>query len=176
MRCNTTKRHLTAFLDGELDEKLRAGIEKHLGSCAACQSERKALERVRDAIKHMPMPEIAPCASADAILDRARSEKPRFGQVGTRGSGATPSGGHPGGRVTTRNRGGDGTGGDRVCLVDPLSAIDSAPHRSGGLYGGANGVVREPRSDPGPVAPGKAGGRRRSRRGTELSVRREERG
>ena len=89
MRCNTTKRHLTAFLDGELDEKLRAGIEEHLSRCPACQSERKALERVRNAMEHMQMPELAPSVSVDAILDRARSENRDSGkwERGDRGRG-----------------------------------------------------------------------------------------
>jgi anti-sigma factor RsiW len=93
MRCNRTKRHLTAFLDGELDEKLRAGIEEHLSSCATCRSERKALERVRSAMEQMQLPELEPCVSADAILDRARSENRDSGKWEREGRGRSLLGG-----------------------------------------------------------------------------------
>ena len=74
MRCNKAKKYLTALLDGELDEKLRTRIEEHLIGCAACQSERKALERVRDAMERMESPKLEPYVTPEAILDRARSE------------------------------------------------------------------------------------------------------
>lgn len=74
MRCSQAKKHLTAFLDGELDAKRRARIEEHLAGCGACQAERRSLERVRHTLDSLEMPAIESSLSADAILDRARSE------------------------------------------------------------------------------------------------------
>jgi anti-sigma factor RsiW len=68
------KTHLTAFLDGELDEGLSRGIEEHLALCGACHAERQALERVRQAMDGMEMPAFESSLSPDGILDRARSE------------------------------------------------------------------------------------------------------
>jgi anti-sigma factor RsiW len=84
MRCNKAKKSLTALLDDELDEKLRSRIEDHLIGCAACQSERKALERVRDTMGRMETPAFEPSVSPEAILDRVRSED-RVSAEGRRG-------------------------------------------------------------------------------------------
>lgn len=77
MRCNRARKHLTAFLDGELDRRLQARIEEHLAGCGACQSERETLEKVRHAMEGLEMPAIEPSVSADAILGRLRSERRR---------------------------------------------------------------------------------------------------
>ncbi len=73
MRCNKARKDLTAFLDGELDEKTRAGIEAHLAGCSACRWEREALEKVRDAMESVEAPTLGFPVSAEAILDRARA-------------------------------------------------------------------------------------------------------
>ena len=42
MRCDLIEPHLTAYVDGELDEALTRAVEKHLEECRACR------ETVRD--------------------------------------------------------------------------------------------------------------------------------
>lgn len=73
MQCKKARRHLTAYLDGELDARLRKEIEDHLAGCGACETERKALERVRQALEDMEMPPFVSSVSPDALLARARS-------------------------------------------------------------------------------------------------------
>jgi len=74
MRCKNVNRHLTAFLDGELPSRLRERMEAHLADCVNCQAERDALERVRRTLDGMEAPPFVTSLSADAILERARTE------------------------------------------------------------------------------------------------------
>lgn len=74
MRCKNVDKNLTAFLDGELPNRLRQRVESHLADCANCQAERDALERVRRAVDGMKAPGFVPSVSAEAILERARVE------------------------------------------------------------------------------------------------------
>jgi anti-sigma factor RsiW len=74
MRCKNVNKHLTAFLDGELPNRLRGRLEAHLADCGNCRAERDTLERVRHAMDGMEAPEFTPSVSADAILERARAE------------------------------------------------------------------------------------------------------
>ncbi len=75
MRCSRVQKDLTAFLDGEVDKKSRARIEEHLAGCDACRLERASLERVRHAMDSLEAPKIESSVSAEAILDRVRSER-----------------------------------------------------------------------------------------------------
>jgi anti-sigma factor RsiW len=95
MRCNKARKHLTALLDGELEEKLRGSIEEHLDGCSVCQSERKALERVRGAMERMEMPELELSVSPEAILDQAGSEDRGSGKRERKGRDRSLLGGAP---------------------------------------------------------------------------------
>jgi anti-sigma factor RsiW len=71
MRCKKVKKNLTAFLDGELPTRLGQRMEEHLASCADCETDRNALERLRSALEGMEAPAICSSVSAEAILARA---------------------------------------------------------------------------------------------------------
>ncbi len=43
MRCSGVRKHLSAFLDGELDEKEQSEIKAHLKDCSSCSRERELL-------------------------------------------------------------------------------------------------------------------------------------
>ncbi len=43
MRCSGVRKHLSAFLDGELDEKEQLEIKAHLKDCSNCSRERELL-------------------------------------------------------------------------------------------------------------------------------------
>lgn len=73
MRCKRARKHLTALLDGELDERFSGKLESHMAECAACRSERKALERVRKALEGLKTPAFERSVAPDVILSRARS-------------------------------------------------------------------------------------------------------
>jgi anti-sigma factor (TIGR02949 family) len=51
MECDESRRHLDAYLDGELGEPERADLRRHLDGCAECGPEAAALERLRDGIR-----------------------------------------------------------------------------------------------------------------------------
>lgn len=51
MRCRKIKKKLSAFIDSELDQKMKSDVEKHLTVCSACNQELKALTHAYDAIE-----------------------------------------------------------------------------------------------------------------------------
>ena len=53
-QCNEVRQQLSAYVDGELDEPLRAQIERHLFECAGCQKELDELRRTIKAVKELP--------------------------------------------------------------------------------------------------------------------------
>jgi len=73
MRCDKVKKNLTAFLDGELPEKLQKGMEKHLAECASCKQEKTVLERVQQTLERMEVPPFESKVSPEMILEMARS-------------------------------------------------------------------------------------------------------
>jgi anti-sigma factor RsiW len=60
MDCRRAEELLSDHLDGTLGDVLRAELEAHLGTCAACADLRDALAEVVDALKSYPALEPAP--------------------------------------------------------------------------------------------------------------------
>jgi len=51
MKCEQAKRKLVAYLDGELRERERLQIKKHLSQCAACRGEADRLQKTARFLK-----------------------------------------------------------------------------------------------------------------------------
>ncbi len=49
-----TEEELSAYLDGELDDAARAGLEAHVEDCAACREVLEELRAVRQALRDLP--------------------------------------------------------------------------------------------------------------------------
>lgn len=56
MKCNEVQEHLSAWLDGEIPEKLRPRLAEHLAACPDCQAELAALERLDAALADLKAP------------------------------------------------------------------------------------------------------------------------
>lgn len=60
MRCRTLQKHLSAYLDGELDARQNAQIQAHVAQCESCSLElarlRKAYDALLDGVKIAPDP------------------------------------------------------------------------------------------------------------------------
>jgi anti-sigma factor RsiW len=60
MSCEEVRPELVAYLDGELEEELRARVEAHLEGCEACRAERDAYARTLQQVEQSPPPGISP--------------------------------------------------------------------------------------------------------------------
>jgi len=70
MRCWQARRHVSAYLDGELDEATRATVERHLESCPTCPPLYASLVGVRDTLGEL---RDADTVVEDAIAGRIRA-------------------------------------------------------------------------------------------------------
>ena len=84
MRCERVKKNLTAFLDGELPEKLQEGVENHLADCVSCQQEKRDLERVQQTLERLEVPTLESKVSPEMILEMARSRALAAREQGSR--------------------------------------------------------------------------------------------
>jgi anti-sigma factor RsiW len=73
MKCLEVQEHLSAWLDGEVPEKLKPRLADHLASCPACRAELAALERLEAALGELEVP--APRGVAAGV--RRRLPRPR---------------------------------------------------------------------------------------------------
>jgi hypothetical protein len=53
MQCDEVRRLLSGYLDGELDEKERDAVEKHLAECDACRAEHEKLRNLVEVTSEM---------------------------------------------------------------------------------------------------------------------------
>jgi len=67
MRCRTAKRRLTQYLDGELTDRERGAVERHLEACRRCREEADALRHAEDALHRLSAVETAPDLTADLL-------------------------------------------------------------------------------------------------------------
>lgn len=74
MTCKKIRRHLSAFADGELSEKLARQVQAHVTSCANCAAELARLQRVWQLLGTLP-PVQAPPFFAARVLGRAREQR-----------------------------------------------------------------------------------------------------
>jgi len=66
MRCKRIRKKLAAYLDGELDERQKALVKRHLLECAKCRKEADLLSRISYLLKDQPR--IKPTLSFEADL------------------------------------------------------------------------------------------------------------
>jgi anti-sigma factor RsiW len=52
--CSKTRERLASYLDGELDDGEREGLELHLESCRSCREEYNSLRQTVSLLRHMP--------------------------------------------------------------------------------------------------------------------------
>jgi len=68
-RCDELEESFIAYLDGRAKPALRARMENHLASCAACRARAEEFRRISDVLDELP--EVSPSPAFDASL-RAR--------------------------------------------------------------------------------------------------------
>ena len=85
MRCDDVRNRLDEYLDGVLAATERAAVTDHLGGCSACRAEERALRRVVDAARSLPL-EVAPARDLWPWIERRIGESTvRRGRFGWRG-------------------------------------------------------------------------------------------
>jgi anti-sigma factor (TIGR02949 family) len=75
MECPESKR-LQEYFDGEVDATAAAQVERHLDSCAECQQELQALERVRNLLRSPAARVAAPAETRARIAAALERESP----------------------------------------------------------------------------------------------------
>jgi len=78
MRCRRVQRRLSAFLDGELSEKMAAQIAEHLSGCPHCQQEAESLSSVWEQLEEMHEIDPAPFFWTRLNARIAQAEERRF--------------------------------------------------------------------------------------------------
>ena len=71
MHCRNVKSRLDRYLDGELSDRERDAVQRHVGACSAC---REALERLRAAgvaVLQLAEPPDVPAGFAQRVIARA---------------------------------------------------------------------------------------------------------
>ena len=58
LRCSSVRKHLSAFLDGELDQRERKRMELHVSECADCRRETEKLREMIGFVGGVPRPEV----------------------------------------------------------------------------------------------------------------------
>ncbi|MBZ0186376.1 MAG: zf-HC2 domain-containing protein [Candidatus Obscuribacterales bacterium] len=80
--CTTQNQSLEAYLDGELSQAHREGVEAHLTSCDCCQKELADIEKLALAIKSLPAMTMEKDLSQDLdFLDRSKAKVVPFNQT-----------------------------------------------------------------------------------------------
>jgi anti-sigma factor RsiW len=73
MKCQEAREHLSAWLDGELDEVSALILAAHVEGCATCRKEWLHLQAVEDALDTLMVP--VPPGLADKVLARVGSRR-----------------------------------------------------------------------------------------------------
>jgi RNA polymerase sigma-70 factor, ECF subfamily len=71
LRCWRARRHVSAYLDGELDDRTKAAVEEHLAGCPTCPPLYAALVGVRASMDALRDP--------DSVVDEALARRIRDG-------------------------------------------------------------------------------------------------
>jgi anti-sigma-K factor RskA len=75
MKCAEVHPNVAAFALGGLEAEETAEIQRHLASCAGCQSELEELEKVNRVLEVAPPPAVPPAYLKGEILSRVRAEQ-----------------------------------------------------------------------------------------------------
>jgi len=60
MKCDTIRKHLSAWQDGELTPGMRRNVSTHLDQCSDCRLELTAIEQLTANLHKIPPPPISP--------------------------------------------------------------------------------------------------------------------
>ena len=74
MECGRTDDLLSAYLDGDLPERERAGFAEHLRQCPRCAGEEKALKETLSLLRNLPAVH-APTGLLEGVRHRIGQEK-----------------------------------------------------------------------------------------------------
>lgn len=75
MNCKKVLSRLQAYVDGEVPEKLRGGIEKHLDACPACRSQVESARQLAGLLDALPVPPL-PQGFAARVMAEAKRKTP----------------------------------------------------------------------------------------------------
>jgi hypothetical protein len=75
MNCRETQRELAAYLDGELDKRAAAEVERHLRQCPGCRTEAEGLAERIGLLRSTPQP-AAPAYIWTRIRQAVRAPRP----------------------------------------------------------------------------------------------------
>lgn len=76
--CKGIQERLSAYMDHELEPAVHEQVERHLETCGACRAELRWLERLWEALAHVPEP--APVDITTAVLARLPRRERRWPQ------------------------------------------------------------------------------------------------
>ncbi len=76
MRCWRARRHVSAYLDGELDAPTRAAVEAHLAGCPTCPPLYASLVGVRDTLGEL-RDTLGELRDPDSVVDEAMADRIR---------------------------------------------------------------------------------------------------
>jgi TolA-binding protein len=77
MNCEQTRENLAAYIDGELDEEMVAGIQAHLEGCEGCRDELEMLRQTARALEGFLEPRAMKESVAESVLATLASQKGR---------------------------------------------------------------------------------------------------
>ncbi|TVM13871.1 hypothetical protein DPQ33_18035 [Oceanidesulfovibrio indonesiensis] len=76
--CRKYQKRLGAYLDGELSERERAAIERHLSVCSSCRASMESMKRLAPIMKQLGPAPIPPYLSSRILAEAyAEAEKPK---------------------------------------------------------------------------------------------------
>lgn len=77
MNCNEINPLLHAYVDSELDIVRSLDVERHLKTCAACTSAKRALQSLRSTLRHSDLAYSAPASLRERILTEVSERPPK---------------------------------------------------------------------------------------------------
>jgi len=77
MTCRNFRKYVGAFADGELDTESNAEALEHLNICLACAERVTEVHRMKEALRRVFEPEVAPVALGARVRSAIRTERPR---------------------------------------------------------------------------------------------------
>lgn len=81
MKCEKVQRNLSAYVDGEVSDRLRQRMVQHLAGCPMCAAERDAIERVaaaaKSSVRARALDEESPRGLRAEVMSRLEQFPPR---------------------------------------------------------------------------------------------------
>lgn len=69
-----TSRHLSAYLDGELEDAERGRVESHAQICPRCHRMLETLKKTLEGLRGLSAASRPPSGLADSVIERLREE------------------------------------------------------------------------------------------------------